>query len=872
MPNSTAAAAAATKDPSHYPYSPSLDVAIVVSALWSLAFILTAIQWFRYKSWVWLVMVLASAMEPAGYISRCLSIKSPTNKSLYIVQFALVVLAPVLMAGACYVVFLTPLFVTADIIALFLQLIGTVIVTSVTTGTSDAVSKANKGKRIAQIGVAVQLAFFGLFSIIAVRFNFTSKRFSKAFEERLSLQAVGSGSAEGEEEGGEGSSKSVKYVRVDGRERLVKRNWQAILRVTNIASVLILIRSVYRMVDFSLGRTGYTSSHEWCIGQKESFERDDPHHPKLRGKKKIETPGQSPNTAPRLSSSRGSSPLNEANWTLVTQASPTQYVPNMGIQDEGLLFFFTHYMAVVKRNPLTGQVEPSPAPFWHQIQTSNTFCNAISSVGFAGLSNVTKNRDHKIIARNKYATAISDVKTALENMHRADLETTLKSVMLLAAFEVVNGNSSQLAGWGIHLEGAAVLLEMMGKQQKVAWMPGLRMRIQFAFSCFTKCLADNQPVSPSMLDFTQEALRHLPPRDSPAAELALTVASFVDLHAASYKTGFTNSQQIVQQTLALDAAMETWVKQLPEVWRFDVEVPEDHWQYVYNNQVHRHQDPWTARVWNNYRWARIYIHSFMLVHLGRLGSFSHENDQQRAQSLETILVLATDICSSVSTQFSQRSSRHASWNKAGPPVSGLFLLLFPLVVAGGAIGVPETLHNFAVQILEVIGNEMGVQQALVMVESVKRQRRRWLEKGVEGFDFFAGFQGLRTERMSANLGGVGVGVGVEGWSSGASSIASDLQQPEGQPPPQQGPGWLKRVPMLWRCRCCGEAEPKYPASQCQLRLMIPHQFCSVYHHITNSTPHSFSVFAARLWTAAFCPSRPALLDLIICSSTQAEAH
>jgi hypothetical protein len=27
----------------------------------------------------------------------------------------------------------------------------------------------------------------------------------------------------------------------------------------------ILIRSVYRMVDFSLGRTGYTQSHEWCM-------------------------------------------------------------------------------------------------------------------------------------------------------------------------------------------------------------------------------------------------------------------------------------------------------------------------------------------------------------------------------------------------------------------------------------------------------------------------------------------------------------------------------------------------------------------------------------------------------------------------------
>ncbi len=106
------------------------------------------------------------------------------------------------------------------LVALLLQLWGAVQITSVTPGAANAISKANKGKRIAQIGVAIQLACFGLFSIIAVRFNFTSK---------------------------------------------LKKNWQAILRVTNVASACILIRSVYRMVDFSLGRDGYTQSHEWCM-------------------------------------------------------------------------------------------------------------------------------------------------------------------------------------------------------------------------------------------------------------------------------------------------------------------------------------------------------------------------------------------------------------------------------------------------------------------------------------------------------------------------------------------------------------------------------------------------------------------------------
>jgi hypothetical protein len=52
-------------------------------------------------------MVLSSAMEAAGYIVRCLSIKNVTNKDLFIVQFALVVLAPVLMAASLYVIFVS---------------------------------------------------------------------------------------------------------------------------------------------------------------------------------------------------------------------------------------------------------------------------------------------------------------------------------------------------------------------------------------------------------------------------------------------------------------------------------------------------------------------------------------------------------------------------------------------------------------------------------------------------------------------------------------------------------------------------------------------------------------------------------------------
>lgn len=80
----------------------------------------------------------------------------------------------------------------------------------------------DQGRTIAQIGVAVQLVGFGLFTVIALRFNFVAKRFTSQFESRI-------------------SPVDEKYVTVDRAERKVRKNWSAILHVTNAACACILV-------------------------------------------------------------------------------------------------------------------------------------------------------------------------------------------------------------------------------------------------------------------------------------------------------------------------------------------------------------------------------------------------------------------------------------------------------------------------------------------------------------------------------------------------------------------------------------------------------------------------------------------------------
>lgn len=103
--------------------------------------------------------------------------------------------------------------------------------------------------------------------------------------------------------------------------------------------------------------------------------------------------------------------------------------------DEGVIFFFDHYVTVNSNCP-SWKVDLPNSAIWPTLFGNRAFNNAVSSVGYAGLSNVTKNPEYTIIARRKYATSLQGITLALKDTSNADLDATFKSVILLAAFEV----------------------------------------------------------------------------------------------------------------------------------------------------------------------------------------------------------------------------------------------------------------------------------------------------------------------------------------------------------------------------------------------------------------------------------------------------
>jgi hypothetical protein len=95
----------------------------------------------------------------------------------------------------------------------------------------------------------------------------------------------------------------------------------------------------------------------------------------------------------------------------------------------------THYILL---NPLVlqGVWFLSNSQIWRQANPSEAVLNAITSVGLAGLSNVKRDEQMMLIARQKYASAIHLTRQALADPLEIKKDRTLRAVALLAFFEV----------------------------------------------------------------------------------------------------------------------------------------------------------------------------------------------------------------------------------------------------------------------------------------------------------------------------------------------------------------------------------------------------------------------------------------------------
>lgn len=219
-----------------YRYNPSLAAAAIFVVLFGLTTGLHIFQTHKKRSWFMIPFLIGGLFETIGYIGRILSSNDRNKLSPYIMQTLLLLLGPALYAASIYMIlgrlilltdgeryslvrrkWLTKLFVGGDVLSFMMQSAGGGIMSSGASGMKT-------GEKIIIGGLFIQILFFGLFFITAILFE------------------------------------------LRGKEHLARLSstipWKKQLLALYVTSILILVRSVFRVIEYIQGNAGYLLRHE----------------------------------------------------------------------------------------------------------------------------------------------------------------------------------------------------------------------------------------------------------------------------------------------------------------------------------------------------------------------------------------------------------------------------------------------------------------------------------------------------------------------------------------------------------------------------------------------------------------------------------
>ncbi|KAK4204442.1 hypothetical protein QBC40DRAFT_272857 [Triangularia verruculosa] len=416
--------------------------------------------------------------------------------------------------------------------------------------------------------------------------------------------------------------------------------------------------------------------------------------------------------------------------------------------DRAIQFYIEHYVIGLPDEPKVGQ-ELQGRRWVHSPATREI----MAAVGLASLSNINGDKQLSTLSKQHYGRALQSISSSIMAKHvpEIDLDVILRTVIMMAMYEVVRGRDNQPApGARTHIMGGAAIL--------TSFLPfhpsqseGLRGLLQMCFSMIASTQGAFQYTSPEpniMIPSRPEPqtgegglpgpFQHwlsmgasmVTPTDRPSAELILPVKEFVKLSVYVRSQHFIDGQQattdMIHAALALDAQFGAWEDRQDGAWTVTEEQVGNNFfppEAVFEGRYHIYTDMYFARIWNHYRWARIMCSQLLLESVQRFptSSSSLVSDQKLQQIQDCIVRLVRDTLISVPTHYRHPNLRpvHLEYldktqGGAVIGIAGIPTLLFEIKVAGVAPGILRHYRTWAMGVLETIWAKMGMYQARVL--------------------------------------------------------------------------------------------------------------------------------------------------------------
>ncbi|EMR66682.1 hypothetical protein MGN70_001215 [Eutypa lata] len=226
----------------YYRYDPSMGAALLFVILFGISSALHLFQLVRHRTWYFIPFMLGGVFEALGYVGRIISSGETPEWTMgpYILQTVMILVAAAMMAASIYMIlgrltrlleadhhsvipvkWTSKIFVTTDVISIIMQAAGGAML-----AIADTPDQFKTGENIIIGGLFVQLVAFGIFIVVA----------------------------------------GIFYRRVlrdpTPASQTVDVPWQRYMWVVFAGSSLILIRSVFRVIEYLQGNAGYLMSHE----------------------------------------------------------------------------------------------------------------------------------------------------------------------------------------------------------------------------------------------------------------------------------------------------------------------------------------------------------------------------------------------------------------------------------------------------------------------------------------------------------------------------------------------------------------------------------------------------------------------------------
>ncbi|GAA6062003.1 hypothetical protein JCM10212_006078 [Sporobolomyces blumeae] len=234
-------------------YDPSIALSVVAIVLYGLSGGLHWYHFFRNRvNKFMLVLPIGMTCMVIGFVLRIIYAGNVSSILIYAIMTLFILLSPCAFLATNYVLLsrlaaalgaeaalfirakrIVKIFVWADVVTFLLQATG--------GGLSANASSADLGHKIALVGLALQLVSFGLFSLLLLVFGL---RVPRKFPE-IARQVV-----------------PLRFSRIRTFSSEPITDWRKLWYLLILSSVGIIVRSVFRIVEYTQGYDGYIPTHE----------------------------------------------------------------------------------------------------------------------------------------------------------------------------------------------------------------------------------------------------------------------------------------------------------------------------------------------------------------------------------------------------------------------------------------------------------------------------------------------------------------------------------------------------------------------------------------------------------------------------------